>query len=75
MDELKKTFTELATHNERLEQELGHCKQELAQRDKVMAEQENVLRVRDQLISALHTRDHKVRLVTIQDKGTGKLEK
>lgn len=53
MDALKETFSQLATHNERLEHEL-------AQRDKVMSEQDNVLRVRDQLISALHSRDHKV---------------
>ncbi|XP_052133455.1 uncharacterized protein LOC127752355 [Frankliniella occidentalis] len=57
LDELKEMFAQLATHNERLEQELSHCRQELAQRDKVMTEQENVLRVRDQLISALHSRD------------------
>ncbi|KAE8751581.1 hypothetical protein FOCC_FOCC001828 [Frankliniella occidentalis] len=62
LDELKEMFAQLATHNERLEQELSHCRQELAQRDKVMTEQENVLRVRDQLISALHSRDQQVRV-------------
>ncbi|XP_034238365.1 cingulin-like isoform X2 [Thrips palmi] len=57
MEAMKEMFAELATHNERLDQELGQCRQELARRDKMMADQENVLRVRDNLISVLHNRE------------------
>lgn len=67
MEAMKETFAELATHNERLEQELSncrqelsHCRQELARRDKMLAEHENVLHVRDNLISVLHTKDAQV---------------